>query len=238
MHENTARLVSVHVGLPRELGAEGAPHPMDRPWSTGIFKTPVGGPVWLGRTNLAGDGQADLEHHGGPDKAVCVYPARHYPYWRLDLGIPDLPYAAFGENFTVSFLAEPDVCIGDIYQVGTTRVQVSQPRQPCWKLARRWRVADLAARVQETGYTGWYFRVREEGWVEAGQPLALLERPHPEWTIARANEVMHQARHDRENARRLAACPALSASWRETLGLRVRTGENPDPRRRLAGPAG
>lgn len=231
----TPLLLTLQVGLPKDLGVEGAPDPVDRPWSTGSFKAPVAGPVWLGRINLAGDGQADRKHHGGPDKAVCVYPAAHYPAWRADLGKPDFPFGAFGENFTVEGLTEEAVCIGDTYAIGEARVQVSQPRQPCWKLSRRWRIKDLALRVQTTGRTGWYFRVLDEGNVAPGLPLVLLDRPFPEWPIARANRVMHGARHDREAAAALAGCPLLSASWRETLTQRAETGRNPDPNRRLIG---
>lgn len=231
-----ATILSLHVGLPRELGTPGAADPMERPWSSGIHKRPVNDPVRLGRVNLEGDGQADLKNHGGPDKAVCVYPAAHYDHWRRDLGIADFTYGAFGENFTVDGLVEGDVAIGDIFRVGTAVVQVSQPRQPCWKLARRWRIKDLALRVQQTGFTGWYFRVLEEGDVERGMPLELLERPYAEWTVARANRIMHEAVSDRAAAAALAACPALSESWRRTLTLRAETGEGADTARRLVGP--
>src|SRR5690606_18685860 len=108
----------------------------DRPWTTGFFKEPTLGPVWLGRTNLEGDGQADLVHHGGPDKAVLAYSADHYAAWREVLNNPALPFGAFGENFTIEGLKEADVCIGDTWKVGDeATIQLSQPRQPCWKLA-------------------------------------------------------------------------------------------------------
>lgn len=224
-------LVSVQVGTPRILGTgESA----DRPWTTGFIKTAVAGPVWLGRTNLTGDGQADLVNHGGPDKAVCVYPAVHYPYWRAELGLA-LECGAFGENFTVAGLAEADVCIGDVWSVGGALVQVSQPRQPCWKLARRWAVKDFALRVQQTGRTGWYFRVLREGLVEAGDPLTLVERPEPGWSVARANEVMHHRKTDFALAAELATVPTLSASWRATLQLRVEKHIQPDAAKRLEG---
>lgn len=230
-----ARLLSLQVGLPRRLGIEGATDRDDRPWETGSFKAPVAGAVWLGRTNLAGDGQADLEHHGGPDKAVCAYPAAHYPAWRGELGLSDFPFGAFGENFTIAGPTEADVCIGDSFRLGEAIIQLSQPRQPCWKLSRRWRVKDLALRVQTTGRTGWYFRVLAEGWVAPGQPLVLLDRSAPAWSVARANAVMHDRRGDRAVAAELAACPFLSASWRATLASRAETGASPDPRRRLRG---
>lgn len=150
---------------------------MDRPWTTGFFKEPVSSAVRLGLINLEGDGQADLVHHGGTDKAVLAYSAEHYPGWRQSMNNPSLPFGAFGENFTITGLTEADVCIGDIWQVGDEAVlEVSQPRQPCWKLARRWRIKSLALDVQQTGRTGWYFRVLTEGIVAAGMRLVLLFR--------------------------------------------------------------
>ena len=217
-------LLSIQVGLPRTVGRPDATDPIDKSWTTGIFKEPVAGPVRLGASNLVGDGQADLQNHGGPEKAVNVYPAEHYPYWASDLCLPVLPHGAFGENFTTAGADEASVCIGDIYAVGTALVQVSQPRQPCWKLARRWRVKDLALRVQQAGRTGWYFRVLREGDIEAGMLLVLHERPHPEWTVAAANAVMHHRKADLEATRALAACSALSVRWRESLSRRAATG--------------
>jgi MOSC domain-containing protein YiiM len=231
-------ILSIQVGLPRSLGRLDAADPMDRVWTTGFFKEPVAGPVWLGQTNLAGDGQADLQNHGGLEKAVNIYPSEHYPYWETELGIARLPRGAFGENFTTAGLLEAAVCIGDVFEIGRALVQVSQPRQPCWKLARRWRVKDLALRVQETGRTGWYFRVLRKGTVEAGERLVLVDRLHPEWTVAAANQVMHHHKAGMAAARVLSECPALSKSWRETLARRVATGAAASTAQRLDGPRG
>lgn len=211
------RLLSIQVGIPQSFGRPGAADPMERPWTTSIHKAPASGRVWLGKTNLAGDAQADLRVHGGPDKAVNVYPSEHYALWREEPRLASMPFGAFGENFTVRGLTEPGVCIGDVYEVGEAIVQVSQPRQPCWKLARRWQMKDLTARVEATGLTGWYFRVLKEGQVEAGESLRLLERPQSEWTVETANLLMTGRRQDAQAARRLAACPELSASWRRSL---------------------
>jgi MOSC domain-containing protein YiiM len=229
-------IISLRVGRPREVGAD---DPAGKPWTTASFKHAFEGPVWLGETNLAGDEQADLRVHGGPDKAVCAYPATHYPYWRRELGLSDdeFAYGAFGENWTLSSVAEPEVCIGDVLTVGGARVQVSQPRGPCWKLARRWGVKDLAVRVQERGYTGWYFRVLDEGEVAAGMPLVLVDRPYPQWTVARANEVMYHVRDDLKAAAALAACPALATSWKLSLGKRLLLGAPADQRARTHGEA-
>ncbi len=213
-------LVSIQTGRPAEHGKEGASDPMDRLWTSGFFKSPNAGPVFLGKENLDGDGQADLENHGGPDKAVCVYAADHYDVWRHELGMLALSFGAFGENFTIAGLVESDVCIGDVWCLGEAVVQVTQPRQPCWKLARRWRIKNLPGRVVETGRTGWYLRVLEEGTVAPGLSITRIEQPFPLWTIARANEVMHHDKSNREAAAELAAVPPLSRSWRETLSAR------------------
>jgi MOSC domain-containing protein YiiM len=229
-------IASIQVGLPRRCGEADSADPTERPWTTGFYKEPVVGPVRVGRGNLDGDGQADLVHHGGPDKAVCVYPADHYPYWRDALHLPTLPPGAFGENFTVEGLTEAGVCVGDIWQSGDVMLQVSQPRQPCWKLARRWRIKTLALQVQQTGRTGWYFRVLVEGTVSAGSLLTLVRRHHPEWTVERANTVMHHHKDDVRAAAELARLPLLSASWRETLSRRAGQGIQPDVSKRLDGP--
>lgn len=226
-------LVSIQVGQPRAWGRADASDPLDKPWRSAFVKTPVDGPVFAGRINLAGDAQADLKYHGGPDKAICVYAIDHYASWAATIGVEALPPAAFGENFSVRGLTEVDVCIGDTWEVGAIAVQISQPRQPCWKLARRWRIKDLAYQVQTLGRTGWYFRVLTEGLVEAGQALRLRARPHPAWTVAAANAVMHERKQDVTAAAALAALPELSESWRRTLARRVEEGWQPDAAVRL-----
>ena len=220
MNSKQPALISIQVGPPKELGGAGM-DPMERPWRTGFFKEPVAGPVFVGRTNLAGDGQADLVNHGGVNKAVCVYSADHYDAWLMELERAEFPHGGFGENLTICGLLETEVCIGDVFAAGTVQFQISQPRVPCWKLARRWRSRDLPARVLRTGRTGWYFRVLQEGTIQAGDAIQRIERSAPRWTISRANEVMHEQKHDLEAAAALAALATLSQSWRETLLDRV-----------------
>jgi MOSC domain-containing protein YiiM len=209
---------SIQVGVPQQHGQAGAADPMDKLWTTGFYKQPVEGAVYASRRNLEGDGQADLENHGGPDKAICCYPLAHYAAWAERLGVAELPTGAFGENFTIAGLTEPNVCVGDTYAVGERLVvQLSQPRQPCWKLARRWRVKTLALEVQQTGRTGWYFRVLTPGRVAAGADLRLVERPFPAWTIARANQIMYAKAPPRDEVLALSEVPLLSESWRTHL---------------------
>ena len=228
-------VLSIQVGLPKPLGTPDAADPMDRPWVTAAFKETVEGPVWLGTTNLVGDGQANLQVHGGPDKAVLAYAADHYPVWRRELGLSNLRNGGFAENFTVAGLTEQTVAIGDIYSIGDARVQVSEPRQPCWKNSRRWQIRDLSLRIQNSGRTGWYFRVLKEGIVQQGLSLVLLERPFPQWTVAHANDIMHGRCRDSELVGQLAACPALGASWKKTLSARALGNETADTHRRLWG---
>jgi MOSC domain-containing protein YiiM len=221
LQDSPAVLCSIQVGTPKNYGVEGAVDAHDMPWTTGFFKMPVDGPVFVGATNLAGDGQADLKNHGGVDKAVLAYSAGHYPKWRDELRIPDLPFGAFGENLTVAGLSEESICIGDIFRIGKVIFEVSQPRQPCWKLARRWRMHELTALVVRNGRSGWYLRVLEQGWIEAQMPVALVERPNPLWTIARANEILHHRKTDLYLTLKLADVPRLADSWVEELHERA-----------------
>ncbi len=228
------KLLSIQVGLPRTQGQDEAPDPMDRTWTSGIHKETIAGPVAVSLTGLAGDGQADLKNHGGPDKAINAYPADHFAVWKTELGL-SFSAGAFGENFTTCDLVETEVCVGDTFRIGGLVVQITQPRQPCWKLARKWRLKDFAARVEQTGRTGWYFRVLETGSVGAPADFILLDRQHPEWTVAAANEVMFRRKTDWEAALALAACPALSASWQASLTLRAQTRTLASDEKRLGG---
>jgi len=188
---------------------------------TGFYKAPVEGPVVIGKINIAGDGQADLFNHGGADKAVLAYSADHYPKWREELRLPEMPFGAFGENLTIAGLSEESVCIGDIYQIGTATFEVSQPRQPCWKLARRWRMHELTAIVVRNSRSGWYLRVLNEGSIAAGMPVTLLERPNEDWTIARANAIMNHRPRDFSETLALANVPKMAASWSDYLRERA-----------------
>jgi MOSC domain-containing protein YiiM len=226
-HTTLAILDSVQVGVPKSYGFEDAADTHDKPWTTGFFKTLVCGSVFVGATNLAGDGQADLKNHGGIDKAVLAYSADHYPKWRDELRKPDMPHGAFGENLTIAGLNEETVCIGDVFRIGTVTFEVSQPRQPCWKLARRWRMHELVGSVVRNGRTGWYLRVLEEGWIENQMAITLIERPNPSWPIARANQILHHHRTDLELTRGLADVPRLANSWVEELCERVRSLRTP-----------
>lgn len=213
----TMRVVSVQVGDPQTHHEHALQDGREIAWSSGIFKAPVQGRVWVGRINLDGDGQADLKNHGGPDRPVLAYSVEHYAEWKQEFEGRDWPSGSFGENITVSGLNERTVCLGDQYRIGEVLLEVSQPRVPCWKLGRRHGLVELPARVLETVRTGWYLRVLQEGFIEAGDAVEFLARPCPEWTIVRAHQVRLERKVNRDAARELAACPYLSQGWKAML---------------------
>ena len=205
-------VVSIQLGLPRCID-DG---PESEQWTSGIFKFPIDHAVSASATGLEGDGQADLRVHGGPDKAVLVYSLDHFPDWLEECNFDMLPPGAFGENLSVTELTEESVCIGDEWALGTVVFQVSQPRQPCWKLGRRWNMPDLPKRVVASGRSGWYLRVLQPGVIEPG-PMQLSRRVHPDWTIRRANDVFYNKSEMPELKTELAALPELSAAWKNQL---------------------
>ncbi|HZO90396.1 MAG TPA: MOSC domain-containing protein [Chthonomonadaceae bacterium] len=206
---NEPRLLSVQVGRPRTMEWEG------QTWTSDIYKAPVSERLFLDRTNLNGDKQANTRHHGGPDKAVCCFSIEHYPFWREELGRgEDFTFGAFGENFTLAGMTEERVCIGDVYAVGTARVQVSQPRQPCINLARKWGHEEMPRRMQQLGHSGFYLRVLQTGEVGTGDAFALLERPNPQITVAVVNAAIYNKAGGPEMAKRLATLSELARSCR------------------------
>lgn len=209
------RIASVNVGMPAELATR------DGVVMSGIVKRPVEGPVRAGRTNLEGDGQADLRVHGGPDMAVYAYPAEHYAFWADELGRDDLPPGFFGENLTVEGLAEDEVRIGDRFRAGTALFEVSQPRLPCFKLAARSGAPAIARPMLKSGRTGWYLRVIEEGVVEAGDAISRAgEAGEGSMTVREIAGLIGDGA-DPADLDRGAAVPALPLSWRESFARRA-----------------
>jgi MOSC domain-containing protein YiiM len=216
------KLVSVQVGTPRSVPPTGDGQPWDRTWETAFWKEQVQGPVMLRFLNVEGDRQAAVGIHGGKDQAALCYSADHYPAWRRELDLPEMSGGGFGENFTIAGQAERSVCIGDVYEIGEALIQVSKPRGPCFKIAWRWRREDLLSRVESSGRHGWYVRVLREGPVEAGQPVHLEDRPHPDWTVRAAADVIRFRRRRPELAAQLARLEALAEEDRERLRQTVR----------------
>lgn len=191
--------------------------------STAIFKQPVAGMIEVRAEGLAGDVQADRRVHGGPDKAIHHFPADHYP--RLAGAVPDLAAefvaGAIGENISTCGLTERDVCIGDVFSLGSARLQLSQPRTPCWKIDKKFRVEGLAQAIAAAGIAGWYYRVLAPGQVTAGDELCLLERNREPFSVARMWALGHALRPDPDELEALAATPGLAAQWCERIHNRA-----------------
>jgi MOSC domain-containing protein YiiM len=202
------KLVSVNVGLPREVTWQG------KSVTTGIFKAPVAGPVALRRHNLEGDGQADLSVHGGSTKAVYVYPMPHYDYWRRELGDIDLAWGSFGENLTVDGVDEEAVCIGDEFRVGSARVVVTEPRTPCFKLTIRFDRADMVKRFFESRRSGFYVGVVDEGAVEAGDPFERVAEHPARLRVADVTRLQTTEATDEALLRKAISVTALPESLR------------------------
>ncbi len=221
-------ILQVLTGTVAPLGAAGK--------SSAIAKQPVSGPVAIGPLGLHGDAQADVRVHGGPDKAVHLYAWPHYAAWRSELGAAPVLQApgAFGENLAVAGLDEAGVCIGDHWRAGSAVLEVTQGRQPCWKLNLRFGHKDMARRLQDTGRTGWYWRVLEPGQLQAGDAIHLVERPHPAWTLARVVDLLYHRPLDREALQGLARLH-LPPSWQRIVQGRLERGQVEDWARRMQG---
>lgn len=208
-------IISLNVGLPRLVLRNG------EPVSTGIFKEPVAGRVMLRTLNLDGDRQSDLSVHGGPQKAVYLYPSEHYEFWKRELPDMDLPWGMFGENFTSTGLLETEVQIGDRFRIGAAEVMVTQPRMPCYKLGIRFGRADIIKRFLVSERTGFYFSVLKEGEVAAGDQIELLEKNVDGVTVVDITRLYSTDRENVELIRRAIATEALPNSWREYFRKRI-----------------
>lgn len=203
-------LRSVNASQPLAVEIDG------RRYHTGIYKRAVSGRLWLGRLGLAGDGQADLEAHGGPHRALYVYPQEHYAFWADELERDDFEYGQFGENLTTSGLLEDEVCIGDVYAIGEAAIQVSQPRVPCYKLANKLGIPGFAKTFLRQNKSGFYARTLQEGSLGAGDSIRLLEKDGAGITVAEINAALHIEK-DPDVARRALEVQALSPEWRRSF---------------------
>ena len=210
-----AQLLSINVGRPRIVMRDG------EPVSTAIFKTPVTGRVKLQTLNLEGDRQADLSVHGGPTKAVYVYPVEHYDYWRGELPGMELPWGMFGENFTTRGLNESEINIGDTFQIGSSIVSVTEPRMPCYKLGIRFGRSDILKRFLASERTGFYLSVKQEGDVGAGDAIKLIEQAENSVRVSDITRLYGRDKNNRELLVRATQVAALPESWREYFQRRL-----------------
>ena len=209
------KLISINVGLPRIVTLNGDPV------STGIFKEPILGRVMLRTLNLDGDRQADLSVHGGPSKAVYVYPSEHYEYWKRELPGTNLPWGMFGENFTSAGLFESEINIGDRFSVGSAVVMVTEPRMPCYKLGIKFGRADIVKKFLASERTGFYFGVLQEGEVGADDPIKLVEKTDPSVRVSDITQLYTREKHNIGLLRRAVQVEALPESWKSYFHERI-----------------
>lgn len=226
---NTFPLLGLCTGQVAPLGPRGV--------ASGIVKHQVHQALMLSSLGLEGDAQGDTIKHGGPEKAVHHYPFEHYGAWREDLGEHDLLMApgAFGENLSTMRLTEDVVAIGDVFALGAAVVEVSQGRQPCWRLNERFGRKTMSREVQNTGRTGWYYRVLQEGLVKPEDTLILLDRKAPEWTIQRIWKTFYVDTFNLKELKAITELSWLAEGWRSYASRRLESGRVEDWGRRLYG---
>ena len=209
------KIISINVGRPRLVMRNG------EPVSTGIFKEPIAGRVMLRTTNLDGDRQADLSVHGGPEKAVYVYPSEHYAFWKRELPDMDLPWGMFGENFTTAGMFETEINIGDRFRIGSAEVMVTQPRMPCYKLGIRFGRTDIVKRFLASERTGFYLSVLKEGEVGVEDEFELFEKNASGVRVVDVTRLYGSEKQNVELLRRAIATEALPDNWRGYFRKRI-----------------
>jgi len=208
-------ILSVNVSRPKEVRYKG------RSVETGIFKEPVGGRTMLRTLNLDGDGQADLDNHGGPYRAAYAYTYENYEHWRSSLDLSKLPFGRFGENLTVTDMPEDRIHIGDTFSVGDAVVQVTQPRPPCFKLGIRMGMPRFPKLFLASGRVGFYLRVLQEGLVGTGDQISLLEANNSGMTVREVVNLLYFDTGNKEAARKASTLEALTPRWREIFAERA-----------------
>ncbi|WP_070119600.1 MOSC domain-containing protein [Bacillus marinisedimentorum] len=201
---------NISIAEPEEVSFNG------KTFRSGIHKKPVTETAYITKTNIKGDGQGDIENHGGLDKAVNAYSYDRYSYWEKELG-RKLGPAAFGENLTVEGLTETNTYIGDTFQMGSAVLQVSMPRKPCWKLGYKLRRKDAALLVEQTGFTGFYLRVLEEGSARPGDRMKLVSKDPVEIAVAEVARIWFHDNDNRQGIERVLQAEALAVNLKERL---------------------
>ena len=204
-------LLSVNVGLPKDVAWQG------KTVHTGIWKSPVAGPVQARRLNLDGDGQGDLNGHGGEQRAVLVYQIQSYRHWQQHFGRDDFGYGQFGENLTVDGLPDDEVCIGDRYRIGAAEFEVTQPRVTCYRVGLRLGQPQMAALLVSHHRPGFYMRVIREGPIEAGQPIVKTRTGPHALTVTDTDALLYLPGRDLGKLKQAVQIPALSPGWQQSF---------------------
>ena len=216
-----AKLLSVQIGKVVTSGDEQSKEFLTRLYTTASYKNPVSGKVEVTKNGIVGDFVADTVHHGGVDKAVFANSFLNYKAWQAFLTVESLPFGALAENLTFNRIDEGDVCIGDVHKIGSVIMEVSQPRKPCWKISRRWGNKNFTKEIFNTGKTGWYYRVLQEGVFQKGDAVEHISRPDISVTIQEANDAFKAPDTHKQTVEKLLSLDFLAEAWSSGLKKRA-----------------
>lgn len=215
------KLISVQVGRVKSYGDKQSREFLEKYWESASFKEVVNGKVFVGKMGLAGDEVADKIHHGGEEKAVFANSYENYGEWAKFLGLDTILFGALAENLTISGLHESNVSLGDIHKIGSALLQVSQPRKPCWKIAARWHNKKFTNEIYTTGLTGWYYRVVEEGFVEAGDEVNVVSQDESKVSILDANMAFANPIKYRDILEKIINISSIALSYKISVANRI-----------------
>lgn len=221
--------LSINISFPKRVATSNG-----KTMHSGIFKNAISGRIYLDTLGLKGDGVADTNKHGGPDKAICAYCVDHFPFWEKEIN-QKLNPGAFGENFSIAGLKETEINVGDQFTIGDAIIECSQPRQPCHKLNTKFMNKKMVFHVQDFGFSGYYFRVIEPGWIEPNMEMGLLKESTYKLSIASAKQLMHQDKLNYKKMKKVMECTVLSESWKKTFRTRIETKATEDTIPRIFG---
>lgn len=216
-----AKVLSVQVGCAKTYGDAGSKDFLEKEWQSASFKEVSKTPLYASFNGLAGDEVADKMHHGGVDKAIFANSYENYAHWASFLGVEQLPFGALAENLTIQGLHESSVMLGEIHQIGTALLQVSQPRKPCWKISRRWNHKAFTNEIFTSGLTGWYYKVLQEGIISTGDEVRVISAETPKISILEANNAFCEPEKYRHILETILEIPSLASSYKESIVKRL-----------------
>lgn len=217
-----AEVLSVQVGRAKVYGDADAKDFLEKEWCSASFKEITQAPLFASFHGLAGDEVADKTHHGGVDKAIFANSYENYAHWASFLKVASLPYGALAENLTIQGLHESSVMLGEIHQIGTAILQVSQPRKPCWKISRRWNHKGFTHEIFTSGLTGWYYKVLQEGMIGPHDEVRVVKQETPQISILEANNAFREPENYRQMLETILDIPSLAPSYNESILKRLK----------------
>lgn len=217
-----AEVLSVQVGRAKVYGDADAQDFLEKEWCSASFKEVIHAPLLASFSGLAGDEVADKTHHGGVDKAIFANSYENYAHWASFLEVASLPYGALAENLTIHGLHESTVMLGEIHQIGTAILQVSQPRKPCWKISRRWNHKGFTHEIFTSGLTGWYYKVLQEGMIRPHDEVCVMKQETPQISILEANNAFREPENYRQMLETILDIPSLAPSYNESILKRLK----------------